>query len=232
MDNMFRGATSFNADISDWDVTAVQTLTHTFEGATSFNIDLAAWRLREATTVSGMFNGASAFIRHQQASVLAWKNNTGTQAMPKVMDLYRIVDLGVNPAWAAASPYVVGVKGEKSLYKESRRDDCTLGDDCPLSDGPVYFYWPEGQCLPMPHPLCASKTWPPFSSACLGAPARARKHVKMILRPQYNVPTTIPPPFFSGSGGRLRHRSTGRSRVEQNGRRYFTRLHHRQGRQG
>ena len=41
MSEMFLGATSFNQDISNWDVGRVENMDYMFSGATSFNQDIA-----------------------------------------------------------------------------------------------------------------------------------------------------------------------------------------------
>ena len=43
MDNVFHGATSFNGDLSAWDVSEVTDMSDMFYRATSFNQNLGAW---------------------------------------------------------------------------------------------------------------------------------------------------------------------------------------------
>ena len=43
MERMFDGATSFNSDVSSWDIGSVTNLNDMFQGATSFNQNLCAW---------------------------------------------------------------------------------------------------------------------------------------------------------------------------------------------
>ena len=40
---MFNGASSFNGDLSSWDISNVINMNYMFWGATSFNQDLCAW---------------------------------------------------------------------------------------------------------------------------------------------------------------------------------------------
>ncbi len=59
--NMFRDASSFNQDISGWDVSNIQNFTNMFAGATSFNQDIGGWNVSGANNMAAMFAGASSF---------------------------------------------------------------------------------------------------------------------------------------------------------------------------
>jgi len=61
MANMFNNASSFNSDISGWDVSSVTDMEGMFFYASSFNSDISAWDVSSVTTMYGMFNSASAF---------------------------------------------------------------------------------------------------------------------------------------------------------------------------
>ncbi|MDO6435938.1 BspA family leucine-rich repeat surface protein [Cyclobacterium sp. 1_MG-2023] len=61
MNGMFSGATSFNGDISAWDVSNVTEMYGMFFEATSFNGDLSSWDVSSVTDMNGMFNGAISF---------------------------------------------------------------------------------------------------------------------------------------------------------------------------
>ena len=60
MRSMFYGATSFNADISGWNVEAVTNMSQMFSG-TTFNQDIGNWNTESVTDMSGMFYYATAF---------------------------------------------------------------------------------------------------------------------------------------------------------------------------
>jgi len=61
MSVMFGGATSFNGDISNWDVSSATDMGSMFSSATSFNGDLSKWNVSNVTNMSHMFDGASSF---------------------------------------------------------------------------------------------------------------------------------------------------------------------------
>ncbi len=60
---MFAGATTFNADLSGWDVSTITNMSFMFWGATSFNGDITNWNVSNVTTMSWMFRDASSFNR-------------------------------------------------------------------------------------------------------------------------------------------------------------------------
>ena len=61
MSSMFKSATSFNQNISTWDVTRVRSFANMFEGATAFNQDISNWDPVRVNDMSRMFKNATAF---------------------------------------------------------------------------------------------------------------------------------------------------------------------------
>ena len=58
---MFKEASSFNSDISNWNVSNVISMGYMFLGASSFNSDLSNWNVSNVTNMSWMFFEASSF---------------------------------------------------------------------------------------------------------------------------------------------------------------------------
>ena len=61
MKNMFRNATAFNGDISNWDVSNITSMSSMFNDATAFNGDISDWNVSNVTDMSAMFYNATAF---------------------------------------------------------------------------------------------------------------------------------------------------------------------------
>ncbi|MCB9295772.1 MAG: BspA family leucine-rich repeat surface protein [Lewinellaceae bacterium] len=57
----FENCTSFNQDLSSWDVGHITRFDYAFAGATSFNQDLSSWDVSRALSLEGMFKDAAAF---------------------------------------------------------------------------------------------------------------------------------------------------------------------------
>ena len=73
MGGMLRGATSFNGDLSQWDVSKVGYMGAMLRGATSFNGDLSQWDVSKVRHMDNMLQGATSFT-HQLGG--AWSTNT------------------------------------------------------------------------------------------------------------------------------------------------------------
>lgn len=58
---MFARATSFNGDLSGWDMSTITDVSAMFSGAESFNGDISGWNVSNVTRMNDMFNGAFDF---------------------------------------------------------------------------------------------------------------------------------------------------------------------------
>ena len=61
MSAMFRSAENFNSDISDWNVSNVADMSYMFSSAISFNGDISKWDVSGVTDMSHMFKSAESF---------------------------------------------------------------------------------------------------------------------------------------------------------------------------
>lgn len=61
MEAMFRSADSFNREISSWDVRNVTDMAYMFFNASSFNGDISAWNVSKVVNMSYMFRSADSF---------------------------------------------------------------------------------------------------------------------------------------------------------------------------
>ena len=66
-------ASSFNADLSKWDVSRVTDMREMFLYASSFNADLSKWDVSQVTDMSFMFAEAHSF--KQELCGAAWVNS-------------------------------------------------------------------------------------------------------------------------------------------------------------
>ena len=67
MGSLFQNKTTFNEDISHWDVSNVTMMYHMFNGASSFNQNLSAWDVSSVTDMYLMFYNASVFNQNLSA---------------------------------------------------------------------------------------------------------------------------------------------------------------------
>ena len=61
MERMFDGASSFDGDLSDWDVSNVSDMSYMFKDAPLFNSDISTWDVSNVNDMSEMFWHASSF---------------------------------------------------------------------------------------------------------------------------------------------------------------------------
>ena len=77
MNSMFASAISFKGGISKWDVSRVLSMRSMFNGATSFNVDVSKWDVSEVNCMDYMFRRATSF--NQQLCQPAWVNSKASK---------------------------------------------------------------------------------------------------------------------------------------------------------
>ncbi len=100
MHDLFKDDTTFNRDISLWDVSNVTDMSNMFAGATSFNGDISKWKVSNITDMDGMFSGASAFDKDLEgwnvASTVTKKDMFTNTAVAKLPTWYFSISANVD----------------------------------------------------------------------------------------------------------------------------------------
>ncbi|MGB0523329.1 MAG: BspA family leucine-rich repeat surface protein [Flammeovirgaceae bacterium] len=76
MNRMFAGATSFNGDIGDWNVSGVVQFQNMFDGATAFNQNLGNWNVELAATMDDMFSNTGLSTVNYDNTLIGWSTQS------------------------------------------------------------------------------------------------------------------------------------------------------------
>ena len=77
MSSVFKLASSFNQDISNWDVDNVTRMDYMFRGTSNFNQDISSWNIDNVTNMDNMFQNANGLsTRGKCALHNAFKSNS------------------------------------------------------------------------------------------------------------------------------------------------------------
>jgi surface protein len=102
---MFRNAENFQTDLSGWDVSTANNFEEMFRGTKLFNADLSSWELSSATSFKAMFRGASAFDRDLSKWAGYFVPDVGN-----FRDMFRGSSISQNLcSWDSSFPYSVNV---------------------------------------------------------------------------------------------------------------------------
>ncbi len=75
---MFYGCTSFNGDVSNWNVSTITSMGNMFGNTTVFNQDLGAWDISSVTEMVFMFDNSGLSPANYDATLLGWANYPNT----------------------------------------------------------------------------------------------------------------------------------------------------------
>jgi len=87
MSSMFNSATSFNGDISVWNVESVTNMNSMFFGANAFNANISEWNVGSVTDMDSMFFNASSFSQNIGIWNMSSVTNVSTMLTYSGMDI-------------------------------------------------------------------------------------------------------------------------------------------------
>ena len=102
---MFRKAENFQADLSGWVVSSAENLEQMFRSSESFNADISSWEISSATSFNSMFRGAKSFDRDLSMWRVYFVSGVGN-----FRDMFRGSGISQNLcSWDSTFPYGVRV---------------------------------------------------------------------------------------------------------------------------
>ena len=135
---VFRGAATFNTDLSQWPTQQVVSMSATFYDAVTFNSGISEWQTSSVTDMGFMFHGATEFnqaIGHWNTSSVDYMNGLFSHASSFNQDIsgwnVHTVTHGANPN---ANPMHSMFTGADSLYHDLTHWDVTFDHDGDLTD--------------------------------------------------------------------------------------------------
>ncbi len=112
---MFRDS-SVNADLSGWNVSSIEDMSHMFDGASSFDRPLSSWDVSRVTDMSHMFDGASSFDR----PLSSWD-------VSRVTDMSHMFAGALRYDWDMSSWNVSNVADMSSMFDGASSFDQPIG---------------------------------------------------------------------------------------------------------
>ena len=76
MAGMFSGASLFNADVSNWDVSNVTIMVAMFNGTTAFNQNLGGWDIGNVTNMGDMLDNSGLDLNNYDNTLIGWNNQS------------------------------------------------------------------------------------------------------------------------------------------------------------
>jgi len=119
MGDMFGGASNFNQPLNNWNVSSVTDMNYMFAGATSFNGNISSWNVSSVTDMGSMFSGVTSFnqpLNNWNVSSVTYMGSMFDGASLSISN-YNALLIG----WASLSSLQSGVYfgGNNSHYSSS-----------------------------------------------------------------------------------------------------------------